>query len=233
MWILPSCRAMPEGGEAHALELVFPGVVRATIPRSTYVRLPERAVRTVSVSAQLVAREALEEGLVRDVTAIIFGYRSGESGLEGNELAVARKIREDYDPSRVIIPYHPGATGYYRREEPPFFIEYAEALSLGLTAMLGLYSGFIALREWVRRRMKNRIDAYLVQVQKITTGCESLPKEQLLERHGQLEALRRAAFGDLVAERLLADEAFIILQNHLRDELEVIAELMGAAVEQR
>jgi hypothetical protein len=37
-----------------------------------------------------------------------------------------------------------------------------------------------------------------------------------------LEELRRAAFADLVAERLLADEAFIILQNHLRDELGAI-----------
>ena len=41
-----------------------------------------------------------------------------------------------------------------------------------------------------------------------------------------MEALRRAAFSDLVAERLLADEAFTILQSHLRDELGEVASLI-------
>ena len=49
-----------------------------------------------------------------------------------------------------------------------------------------------------------------------------MEQAELSRRHDELEELRRAAFADLVAEKLLADEAFIILQNHLRDELAVL-----------
>jgi len=207
------------GDEAHALELVIPGVQRDIIPRSTYIRLPRQAIHTVSVTAMLVARENTEEELVRNITATVFGYRTGKSGLEGSELVVARKIREHYDPSAVPIPYHSGATGYYRREEPPFFVEYAESLSLVVTLLLGLFSIFIALREWLRRRMKNRVDGYLLEVESLAADVHTLTYDELIARQGEMETLRRAAFADLVSERLLADEAFIILQNHLRDEL--------------
>jgi TRAP transporter TAXI family solute receptor len=208
--------------EANALELVLPGVRSATIPPSTYVRLPRAPVNTVSVAALLVARKDLDEALVRLVTATIFENRSGVAGLEGGELMVARRIREHYDPASVIIPYHPGATAYYRREEPPFFVQYAEALSLGLTLMLVIYSVFIAGREWLRRRMKNRVDAYLLEVERLAARLHTLSHDELLAQQQAMETLRRAAFADLVAERLLADEAFTILQSHLRDELGAI-----------
>ena len=214
--------AQQEGDEAHALELVIPGLQRDIIPRSTYVRLPQKAVHTVSVTAMLVTRKDLDEDLVRSITATLFGNRAGSSGLEGGDLKVARKIREHYDPASVTIPYHPGATAYYHREEPPFFVEYAEALSLGLTLMLALYSVFIALREWMRRRMKNRVDAYLLEVERLVENYHKLNQDELVVQQGALEELRRAAFADLVAERLLADAAFLILQNHLRDELAAI-----------
>ena len=208
-----------EGDEAHALELIFPGVHRDTIPRSAYGRLPKLTAHTISVTAMLIARQDLDEELVRSITAIVFGNRAGVSGLEGRELMIARKIRENYDPSSVNIPYHGGAIAYYHREEPPFFVEYAEALSLGLTLMLAIYSVFIALREWFRRRMKNRVDAYLLEVERLATDFQTLDHHQLVKLHAEMEKLRRSAFADLVAERLLADEAFLILQNHLRDEL--------------
>ena len=210
------------GDEAHALELVFPGIQRKTIPRSTYIRLPLKAIHTVSVTAMLVARKDLDEELARSITAIVFRSRAGASGLEGTELTVARKIREDYDPASVTIPYHPGASAYYNREAPPFFVEYAEALSLGLTLMLAIYSVFIALREWLRRRMKNRVDAYLLEVERLASNIHKLNHDESLQQLKALEELRRAAFDDLIAERLLADEAFIILQNHLRDEMALV-----------
>jgi uncharacterized protein len=211
--------AREEGDEAHALELVFPGVKRDTIPRSTYVRLPRQAVHTVSVAAMLVARADLDDEVVRAVTATIFDNRAGASGLEGQGVSVARNIREEYHPALVSMPYHGGAKDYYLRSQPPFYVEYAETLSLLLTLMLAIYSGFIALREWSRRRMKNRVDAYLLQVENLIVHRHKQTLEELLAQQKALEDLRRAAFADLIDERLLADEAFTILQNHLRDEL--------------
>ena len=215
-----------KGGETHALELLFPGLKRTTIPRSTYGRLPQHAINTIGVDALLVAPADVNGILIRAMTTLIFANRSGLAGLEASGHLPARIIRENYDPANVTVPYHPGAVAYYRREEPPFFVEYAEALSLGLTLMLAIYSGYIAFRELMRRRMKNRVDAYLVEVERLASYAPSMDLEDLQVRQATMEALRRAAFSDLVAERLLADEAFTILQSHLRDELGEVARLI-------
>jgi hypothetical protein len=175
-----------------------------------------------------VARSDLNEELVREITATIFANRTDPTSLTGSGLLVARKIRENYAPSRAAIPYHPGATAYYRREDPPFFVAYAETLSLGVTVFLAIYSMFIAVREWSRRRMKNRVDAYLVQVEVLIADRHTLEPGKLQERLNELEELRREAFVDLVEERLLADEAFTILQNHLRDELATTRKLISS-----
>ncbi|MEP4485815.1 MAG: TAXI family TRAP transporter solute-binding subunit [Halioglobus sp.] len=213
-----------EGDEAAALELVIPGVQRRLIPRSTYQRLPLKPVSTIAVSALLVARESLDAEIAREVTQTVFGYRAGETGLEGRKLVVARQIRENYDPSVSTIPYHPGAIAYYTREKPPFFVEYAEALSLGVTLLLALYSVFVAFRELLRRRMKNRVDAYLVQIEQLVQARDELDAKGLSQLRSELSALRRSAIADLVGERLLADEAYQIMQRHIGEELALISE---------
>ena len=97
----------------------------------------------------------------------------------------------------------------------------------GLTLMLGIYSVFIAVREWSRRRMKNRVDAYLLKVESLVHNGDTLNHNDLQGQQSALMELRREAFSDLIAERLLADEAFTILQNHLRDELTAIELLIN------
>jgi TRAP transporter TAXI family solute receptor len=181
--------AQQYGNEADALALVFPSIRGTTIPKGTYVRLPEQPVRTIEVSAMLIARRKLDQDLVRTITETVFENRSGDGGLEGTDLIVARRIREDYRPATVSIPYHPAS---------------------------------IAFREWMRRRMKNRIDSYLLQVEEQTADLGTLSLEQLIEHRDALDEVRHRAFSDLVSERLLADESFTIFQNHLRDEFAAI-----------
>jgi TRAP transporter TAXI family solute receptor len=210
------------GNEAEGISMVFPSIRSAIIPRATYHLLPQEPVSTISVSALLVADRDLDPLLVRDVTESIFENRSGTGGLEGQELLVARRIREDYRPASFSMAYHDGAVSYYRREDPAFFVEYAEAISLGLTLLVGLYSGYIALREWMRRRMKNRIDAYLLEVEHRSSDLHDLSLQELLDHRDALDEVRHRAFSDLVNERLYADESFMIFQNHLRDEFAAI-----------
>lgn len=209
-----------EGDEAHALELLFPGVKRQLIPRSAYRRLPVQAIGTVAVPAMLIGRETLDDAMVREITELVFSYRAGDFVLEGQELAITRQISERYDPAESTIPYHPGAVAYFTREQPPFFVEYAEALSLGVTLLLGIYSVFIAFRELLRRRMKNRVDAYLVQVESLVEGLEQLDLKGLRERCAALDQLRHTAISDLVEERLQADDAYLIMQQHVSEELQ-------------
>jgi TRAP transporter TAXI family solute receptor len=211
--------AQESGNEAEALALVHPTLRGTTIPRSTYVRLPQRPVSAVALSALLVASRDLDPELVRDVTAAIFKNRSRAVGLEDEELVVAGRIRESYRPGANFVPYHQGAVAYYEREDPPFYVEYAETMSLALTLLVGVYSGYIAFREWMRRRMKNRIDVYYLKVEQLTESLSSLSLEQLAENRDALEKVRSQAFSDLVAERLRADESFRIFQDHVRGQL--------------
>ena len=76
--------------------------------------------------------------------------------------------------------------------------------------------------------MKNRVDAYLLKVEDLVLDCEKLNRDQLITQEKALEKLRREVFSDLIDERLLADQALIILQNHLRDELAELRSLIKA-----
>ena len=214
--------AQESGNESDALALVYPAVSTTTIPTSTYVRLPEHPVQTIAVSALLVARRGLDPDLVRAITEAIFEHRGGAGGLQGEEKTVAQRIHEDYRPSAYVIPFHNGAVGYYHREEPPFFVAYAEAMSLGLTLLVGAYSGYVALREWMKRRMKNRMDAYLIEIEELAADLSSLSLPELISHRDALYEIRHRALSDLVSERVLADQSFTIFQNHLRDEFAAI-----------
>jgi len=224
---LPLGDAQEVGNEADALALVHPSLHATTIPHSTYGRLPERPILTVGVTAQLVASRRVDNSLVRHVTKTLFEQRSDLS-VGGERLAAAQRIRERYSPGASTIPYHPGAVAYYTRRQPPFLVEYAETMSLLLTVMVGLYSGYIAFREWSRRRRKNRIDAFYVEATKHFDDVLSASAESLGQRHNALVMLRRAAFKDLIDERLDANESFTILQDQIDSELRSIEALIRA-----
>lgn len=210
------------GDKAHALELILPGVEHAVIPSGTYGRLPREPIHSVTVDAMLVARNSLPAPVVRIITKALFDNQLPASELSGAALLIARSLRENYEPITAPVPYHEGAVAYYRREEPPFLVSNADAISLVITGLAALFSALIALREFVRQRFKNRVDAYLIEVDRLSTDIKRLNLAELLSRKAALERLRRDAFTDLVQENVLADSAFIILQNHLSDELDAL-----------
>lgn len=224
---LPLGNAQEVGNEADALALVHPTLHAAIIPHSTYGRLPERPILTVGVTAQLVASRDVNDSLVRHATKTIFEQRSN-LGAGGEKLAPTQRIRERYSPGASSIPYHPGAVAYYTRRQPPFLVEYAETMSLLLTVMIGLYSAYIAFREWSRRRRKNRIDAFYVEATRHFDDIQTASPESLAERHRALVMLRRSAFTDLIDERLDANESFTILQDQIDSELRTIEALIRA-----
>jgi TRAP transporter TAXI family solute receptor len=222
---LPLGDAQEVGNEADALALVHPSLHATAIPHSAYGRLPERPTLTVGVTAQLVAGRGVNESLVRRVTEAVFEHRS-RVGVDNERLAVAQRIRERYSPGSSTIPYHPGAVAYYTRQQPAFVVEYAETMSLFLTLLVGVYSAYIALREWARRRRKNRIDAYYVEATSHFDDVHTASTESLFERRDALVELRRTAFRDLVDERLDANESFTILQDQIDSELRTIEALI-------
>jgi TRAP transporter TAXI family solute receptor len=220
--------AQEVGNEADALALVFPAMHHETIPRSTYGSLPLRPISTVGVTAQLVVSDGLPTEFVKHMTAELFQRRAQMAG-SGDGNMVAKRMRENYQPGAVALPYHPGAIAYYERAQPPFLVEYAESLSLLLTVMVGLYSGYLGLRQWMRRRRKNRIDEYYVEAVGHAVDPAETDFDVLTRRRTALIALRQRAFSDLVHEKLDADESFTILQDHINAELSTIEEKIRRA----
>jgi TRAP transporter TAXI family solute receptor len=226
---LPLGDAQEVGNEADALAMVFPSLRATTIPHSTYGRFPGYPVQSVSVTAQLIASRDVDASLVRRITEALFQHRSQVGGSDAR-LAVAKRIRERYDPGTSTVPYHRGAVAYYARQQPHFVVEYAETISLGLTLLVGFYSGYIALRQWVRRRRKNRIDAYYVEVLHQLEDAQNASYESLVDRREALATLRKEAFTDLVNERLDANESFTILQDQIDSGLHTIEAMIATRV---
>ncbi len=212
-----------EGNRADALALVYPRLHATVIPQSTYGHLPLRPTLTVGVTAELMCVRDLDPDVVGRIARSVFDARVDHVDLPEEAVAVVGRIHERYVRGGGSVPYHPGAAGYYERFEPPFIVEYAEAISLGLTLLVGAWSGWIALRQWIQRRKKNRIDAYYLEVTTDPPDLTTASREQLLARRARLLKIRERAFADLVAERLEADESFSIFQNQVAGELASIA----------
>jgi hypothetical protein len=224
--------AQERGNEADALALVFPSLAGGVIPRATYERFPENPVATIEVSAMLVASSELESGFATTVLSTLFAHRSKLVETETERVVAARRIHEKFQPESVLIPYHKGAVHYYQRTKPPFFVEYAETLSFFFTVLVGLFSVAVAFREWMRRKMKNRIDVFYVEVERLTGTIDEMSVDELVELRRSLGDLRRRAFAELVAERLEANESFTIFQDYLASERAAIdARIAGRAAD--
>ncbi len=219
--------AQEVGNEADAMALVYPRLHATNIPRGTYGRLPVEPVRTVGVSAQLLCRDDLPGGLVQQIVEAMFAGRSQLDDTD-HSLAFGERLRELYDPSAEHLSYHPGAVAYYERFRPSFVVAYAEPISLGLTLLVGLWSASLALRQWLRRSRKNRIDAYYLEVVRDAPDLATADRDALRARQSRLLRIRERAFTDLVEERLDANESFSIFQSHIDGELASIERRLAA-----
>ncbi len=221
-----------DASEACALEMVFPYLKDATIARGAYGT--NRGVRTIGIEALLVARRDMPEAFVREAAKALFerrsllAYGATTEGDSSRELTIAWQIAERYDPAAAHMPYHAGAVDYYQRKQPPFIVVYAEVIGVAFSLLFGAISGAITLRQWMRRKRKNRIDAYYIEIEKRATAIESAGVEDLHRIRAELDVIRRRAFEDLVAEKLAANESFTIFQAFHRDALAAIDARLAA-----
>lgn len=223
--LLPLGRPELIGSSLEGLGFDLPGTKPAVVPARTYGAQPSRPVGTIAVEALLVARADEPDLLIHRVTRLLFENRFRLSEVH----PAAAQMTEIQDAKGLRFPLHPGAASYYARNEPPFFVVYAEALSLGITLAITLGSGFLALRQWIRRTKKNRIDAYYLDLEEIAGKLADEPSnEELTSLKRQLVELRRRAFRDLVSERLEANESFSIFQSALNHRLDDVSKTLVA-----
>ena len=204
------------GSALEGASLSMPGTRPATVPRGTYGAEPPEPVGTLAVDALLVTRADQSSRLVRRVTELLFDNKFRLA----RKHAAARELAELQDSRGLRFPLHPGAAHYYARNDPPFLVTYAESISLLVTLALAAGSGLFAFREWVKRRRKNRIDIYYLDLDALSRQIRrTRDVEELSQLREDLYRLRRRAFRELVAERIAADESFTIFQDFLGQEL--------------
>ncbi|MGE0430644.1 MAG: TAXI family TRAP transporter solute-binding subunit [Planctomycetota bacterium] len=205
------------GSALEGIRMAAPPLDPVAVPARTYGDRPLAPVGTITVATLFVANKDVPEDVVKEVTRQLFENRSAL--LKAH--AGAARFAEQPDVNRTPYPWHPGAWAHYHRNAPSWFVQYSETLSFGLTTFVLVGSGLITLRGIMRRRRKNRIDVYYLELEsladRLQSAGNSLPEIRTVT--SQLHGLRRRAYTELVAEQLEADASFVIFQDYLLAEL--------------
>jgi len=201
-----------EGSTVKGIQASLPFFVCDTIPKNVYGLFPEEPVGTVGVVALLATHADVDDMLVTKVSEVLFEHKVELA----NYHASAALFSDTYRIPNLRFPYHGGAEAFYRRDSPPFLVQYAEFLSLTFTVLVALISGTLAVKQYLKRAKKDRIDRYYNAISDITTEVDQATDVDLNAMRSELEDLRHRAFRELIAEKLSADESFSIFQEYFR-----------------
>ncbi len=167
--------------QAAALQLVLPALEPAQIPKGTYsgaIPIPATDLPTVAVRAMLVTRQDVDTRLVYAITRILFEAR--------NDLVEYRPLAAHVrrpDPARELgIPFHAGAQAFYNREEPNFWVTYAEPIGVLVSLVVLCISSLWQFRIWLQGRQKNRADSYNLEILHLLEMIPTLNRAEELEQ---------------------------------------------------
>ena len=220
------------GGVMAGFQAAYPFVRPTVIPRFAYPKgdsetwaAPRKPIVSAAVRSLMVCRADLSERVAERLVRSLFADR----GRLVQSHPAAAQIREPRPDESFGFPVHPGAEAYYRRGAPSFIERYAEVIALGVTLLIAVFGGLTALRRWVERRMKNRIDLFYGDLDSVLERLRqgSLPQAELVSAADDVRRLRHDAFQMLIAERLEADESFRIFQVMTSDCLREIRERLA------
>ncbi|MBL6974609.1 MAG: hypothetical protein ISR64_02650 [Deltaproteobacteria bacterium] len=215
-----------------------PFVVSHIVPRHLFGSKPERPVGVIGSKALLVARTDLKESTAKAVTQAVFEYKNLvyiETGDGKGRQYHLREITDRFDRDDLQFPLHPGAEQYYQRDKPPFFVEYAEPISLGLALMAGAWSGLMALWARGRRKRRDQLGRFYSEFQKLVglydekheTQLHEMSDDGLRKVHDDLMDLREKAFMAALAGQAEMNNSFTVFQDFVQFELEKIQEIQA------
>lgn len=209
-----------------------PFVVSHVIPKHLFGDKPDKPTGVIGVHALLVARADLPENVAREITRAVFEHK-----VElGSAIPRLRELDERFDAYQLRFPIHPGASQYYRRDEPPVIFQWAETISLGITVMVLGWSGVAALAARRRRKSKGLLDLLYADFQQVVhtydeeheTPPDQMSSEELGAIREKLQSLRRRSFEALMSGDLEPNNAFVVFNDYLRWELQEIERIQRA-----
>jgi len=191
--------------QAAAIQLFAPSMERTLIPRgalSGRPAVPPEDVEALGVRAILVARQNVKDAVVEELTRLLFDSRNELLGLDEKTALMI----DGAELRRFGLPLHEGAVTYYDRDQPVFFVQYAEAIALGLSLGALVLSGAWQANRWLAARRKNRGDEYN---QQLLDCVESLRKardpEEIARIEDELLRIFRAVVDDLDNDRFQSE----------------------------
>lgn len=158
--------------QADAIAMFDPAFRASVVPVGTYSGerpVPSEPIQVVTVDSLLAARRSLPDTVVRDLTRALFEQRQALV----RRLPQAAFVSAPTDQERLTFGVHPGADLYYQQDNPPFVVEYAEPIALGVTALALLISGLWQARIFLAGARKNRADHYNLEIVEILNRVEA------------------------------------------------------------
>jgi TRAP transporter TAXI family solute receptor len=218
------------GSAADGFCLSYQGAHPYVIPRNTFGSLPDQPVLTVAVDAVLLARADVDRVEIYDLVTTMF---DNHHALADNE-PLLKNVSSDFDRKLLHYPLHDGARMYLNRDEPSFVEKYADLVGVFFSLAAGIAGAVSAVVQWSKRRRKDRINEYYMEVVAIDTSAAAMTtREQCDAAMATLEELKGRAFLHLAQDKLSPDESFHILITFIDNTAMVVerrsAELARAA----
>ena len=167
--------------QGDALQLLIPALEASQIPKGTYngaIPIPRDNLPTVAVRAVLVTHPDLDSSLVHEITRILFEARNDLA----KQYPQAVMIPTGESLQRGIFMFHPGATTYYDKDKPSFWVEYAEPIGLLISVTMLAVSGIWQLKIHLQGKQKNRADMYNLEILKLIDQIHSLKEFEELKQ---------------------------------------------------
>ncbi|MFC1553361.1 TAXI family TRAP transporter solute-binding subunit [candidate division KSB1 bacterium] len=198
----------------------YPAAKPFIISKRMYGSEPETPVLTLAVDAVLITRKDMDNDRIYEIIKTI---------LENKHFLTSKDplfgaLTEQFNYYNLTFPLHEGAKMYLERNEPSFIERYAELTGVFLTGVIALCGGVFALYERGKRRKKDKIDRYymeVISVEKQTDNIVSIEEFQEVIR--KVKELRVHAIEQLIAEKLSADESFRIFLTLTNDVINNIS----------
>jgi TRAP transporter TAXI family solute receptor len=179
-------------GEAEAIAQRSPALESVEVVRGAFGGTPPRPAETMTtlgVSHRLVARADLDEGLVSELTRLLFALRPAVSA----EVPLANRIEAPDTSKSSSLPVHPGAGAYYEGEVLTFMERYGDWFYLAVMVLSIAGSALAGVASTAANRSRARDVALLDEL--LTLVLRARQARSLTE----LDALEQEADGVLGA----------------------------------
>ena len=198
----------------------------------------------MAIPKLLLANQQVDDGLVREIAAILNEHRQEIANAIPDRWAEVRPLVAGIvRPGAEAPPLHPGALAYYDRNKPSSFRKNSDYFTFSLTLSLLAGSWIWELKSWAEARRKGLADAYIDRVIELMGNSQvaSQAASQTASQTGQAaaspEQRREALYAlfDEAADRLVVgeisqesfrtfNEAYKTAREKIEREIEAIAQ---------